>query len=251
MKRILHVPYKARTFVVGDVHGCAEELESLLERARFRSGRDSLVLCGDLIDRGPDPARVIEVARRHNAIAVLGNHEEKHLRYRRKDEAARKMMPMPHPSTHMALSDADFEWMAQMPLSLSLGDKVTVVHGGFCRDVPRTRPDLRACRVRYVSTQTGNYRALSDGISRPPDSVHWTEMYRGRKPVIYGHHSYLEASWAQNGRSAWTLGLDTGCCFGGSLTGYWVGREEIVVQPSLSRVRSASAVFQRPRYAPY
>ncbi len=247
MKRIVEIPYKARTFIVGDVHGCAEDLESLLGRAGFRSGRDSLVLCGDLIDRGPDPRGVIEIARRCNAIAVLGNHEEKHIRYRRKTEAERQRMPMPHPSTHLALTDEDFDWMDRMPLTVSLGGRITVVHGGFSRDVPRTRPTLQACRVRYVSVDTGNYLPLSDGITRPPRAVHWTEMYRGRKPVIYGHHSYLEAHWTQNGKAAWTLGLDTGCCFGGSLTGYWLGREEIVVQPALSRQRSAMAIFHNAR----
>src|ERR1700704_4140167 len=70
-----------RTVIVGDVHGCREELELLLERVGFTTG-DRLVFVGDLIARGPDSLGVLDVARRTGAIVVRGNHEEKLLAWR-------------------------------------------------------------------------------------------------------------------------------------------------------------------------
>ncbi|MCX7809248.1 MAG: metallophosphoesterase, partial [Deltaproteobacteria bacterium] len=63
-----------RTLFVGDVHGCREELELLLEKAGFSSG-DRLVFVGDLVNKGPDPKGVVQLARKLGALSVLGNHD--------------------------------------------------------------------------------------------------------------------------------------------------------------------------------
>jgi len=60
---------------VGDVQGCAQELRDLLATAGFDPGRHRLAFCGDLINRGPDSVGVLELARRMDALAVIGNHE--------------------------------------------------------------------------------------------------------------------------------------------------------------------------------
>src|SRR5260370_14555607 len=61
---------------VGDVQGCATELYDLLGTAGFDPAQHRLALCGDLINRGPDSAGVLELARRLDAVTVIGNHEE-------------------------------------------------------------------------------------------------------------------------------------------------------------------------------
>ena len=66
----------SRTIIVGDVHGCALELTSLLERIGFGSG-DRLVFVGDIVARGPYPLEVLDLARQTGAILVRGNHEQK------------------------------------------------------------------------------------------------------------------------------------------------------------------------------
>src|SRR5260370_9069075 len=63
------------TLFVGDVQGCATELRDLLDVAGFDPGGHRLALCGDLINRGPDSAGVLALARRLDALTVLGNHE--------------------------------------------------------------------------------------------------------------------------------------------------------------------------------
>lgn len=64
------------TYVVSDIHGMAELLERMLERIRFSDG-DSLFVLGDMIDRGPEPGRVLDIVRSHtNITALKGNHED-------------------------------------------------------------------------------------------------------------------------------------------------------------------------------
>ncbi len=64
------------TYVMSDIHGMAHLLEQMLEKIRF-SGEDTLYILGDMIDRGPDPARVMDIVAEHgNIIALKGNHED-------------------------------------------------------------------------------------------------------------------------------------------------------------------------------
>lgn len=232
---------KRRTLVVGDIHGCLDELEMLLIEANFRVGRDRLVLCGDLIDRGPDSAGVVRLARELKAVSVLGNHEEKHLRYRRhearaaKDKSYRNPMSMYHPEGQRGMSAEDWAYLESMPLAVDIGSDLTVVHGGFSKDSPRWRPTMASCRVRYVDAGTNCFRPSSDGLTQGMNTVFWTERYRGKKNVIYGHHVVTEAYKVHLPHGVWTLGLDTGCCFGRELTGYWVGTGELVSVPAIER----------------
>ena len=71
-----------RLIAIGDIHGCHFEFAELL--ARLAPTRDDrIVLVGDLVNRGPDSCRVIDLARQHRAIALLGNHELRLMKYRR------------------------------------------------------------------------------------------------------------------------------------------------------------------------
>src|SRR5688500_18400568 len=65
-----------RTVIVGDVHGCREELDALLDKVGFATG-DRLIFVGDLVARGPASLGVLDIARRTGAVIVRGNHEEK------------------------------------------------------------------------------------------------------------------------------------------------------------------------------
>ncbi|KAJ1484698.1 Metallo-dependent phosphatase-like protein, partial [Baffinella frigidus] len=65
----------ARAIVVGDVHGCAEELDLLLEACGFQQGRDVLVLVGDLVHKGPRSCEVVRRVRELGGVSVRGNHD--------------------------------------------------------------------------------------------------------------------------------------------------------------------------------
>jgi Calcineurin-like phosphoesterase len=63
-----------RVIVIGDVHGCLEELQELIRQADYRPG-DLLLFLGDLVAKGPDSVGVVRMARELGGITVRGNHE--------------------------------------------------------------------------------------------------------------------------------------------------------------------------------
>jgi hypothetical protein len=223
-----------RTLVVGDIHGCLREFERLLSVSGFRQATDRLVLCGDLVDRGPDSAGVLRLARHLGAVCALGNHEEKHLRYwrhfQRQQSHSDYVIPMrkPNPEVFDTLTAADFDFIAAMPLVVPVGPDTVVVHGGFAKGAPRWRPTKDVCRVRYVDPRTRKFVGSVDGISQPESTVFWTDKYLGTKNVIYGHHIHWSPKLHVRKCGIWTLGIDTGCYAGGSLTGYWVEERRFV-----------------------
>src|SRR5579883_3083407 len=115
-----------RTVIVGDVHGCAAELDALLVRVAFSLG-DRLVFVGDLIARGPDSLGVLDIARRTGAVLVRGNHEEKILRWRaEKLSHARGMGERPdalgrtHAKVARAMRTVDWTLLATSPVFYDL-----------------------------------------------------------------------------------------------------------------------------------
>lgn len=82
-----------KIFAIGDIHGCADKLESLLQRLPLNRGRDTLVFLGDFIDRGPGSRQVLDILCRlrregYNVKALMGNHEHLLLEYHRSGDAA-------------------------------------------------------------------------------------------------------------------------------------------------------------------
>jgi predicted phosphodiesterase len=97
-----------RTLIIGDVHGCARELEDLLDACAFGSG-DRLLFVGDLVAKGPDSRGVLELYRRLGAMSVRGNHDQAVLRW--ENPAARLAAPEkapPHLRLARQLSDEDW-----------------------------------------------------------------------------------------------------------------------------------------------
>src|SRR5262245_38667641 len=93
------------TIVVGDVHGCLDELRRLLAAAGYRAG-ERLVLGGDLVAKGPDSPGVVQLVREEGAAAVLGNHDDHVLRAR---AVARGDLPPPSKGVraeHQEVADA-------------------------------------------------------------------------------------------------------------------------------------------------
>jgi predicted MPP superfamily phosphohydrolase len=73
-----------RQIIIGDVHGCIDELNELMQLLA-PSADDQLIFIGDLIDRGPDSSgvvrQVVQWSKQMDVKLILGNHEEKFLRY--------------------------------------------------------------------------------------------------------------------------------------------------------------------------
>src|SRR5579863_8115395 len=117
----------ARTVIVGDVHGCAGELEELLEKVRFDSGKDRLVSVGALVVRGPDSPGTLDLVRKVGGTAARGNHEERLLAHRHRGKA----VSADHERVARQLSDVHWKMLEAMPLWLRLPEHgLLVVHAG-------------------------------------------------------------------------------------------------------------------------
>lgn len=215
-----------RTIVIGDVHGCREELDELLARLAPRTS-DRLVFLGDLMDRGPDPVGVVRRVRALGAECVYGNHEDRHVRWAA-HEAKRHarpgyVNPMKSMSEHdrranAALSDEELEWMAALPAWIEL-DEIVAVHAGFEPRRPLAEQKrAAACRVRWVDAE-GKMAGHDDPRVPPPGTYRWAERW-SPSSVVYGHHvlDLREPTVDRPAPGVEHWGIDTGCCYGGRLS---------------------------------
>ncbi|HET8541341.1 MAG TPA: metallophosphoesterase [Anaeromyxobacter sp.] len=238
-----------RTLVVGDVHGCLAELDDLLRAAEHVAGRDRLVFLGDILDRGPDPVGVLRRVRELGAECVLGNHEEKHVRYaaheaRHRDDP-RYRIPMKRfdakrAAEHARLTHDDLIWLSRLPRVLALGRGWVAVHAGFVPGVPiPAQPPDWTIRLRYVDAD-GNPVPRARGDAREPGVRPWAAAWTGPESVVYGHFPQRldvpKRDEAPGG--AVCLGIDTGCVYGGRLTALVLPGDEIVQVPSQVRART-------------
>ncbi len=208
------------TLVVGDVHGCAEELHALL----CLTDATRVVLVGDLFCKGPDPAAVLRLVRSRDMDAVLGNHDARLLEWlsgaRDGDEEAERCVA--------ALDGVDLDWrtwLATVPLMRTV-DGYTVVHAGLHPSGARERT-TRAMALYMRSWPPDQ-----------PDAPRWHEQYTGKRGVIFGHDARRGLVCVERGGAPFLVGLDTGCVYGGRLTGFLVDEQRLVSVPA-ARVYSA------------
>jgi len=212
---------KGRTIAVGDIHGCADEFEQLIEKLAL--GRhDRLILLGDLVNRGPDSARVLALARQHAHRSLLGNHELRLLNYRRTGDPTH--LKRSDYETLRQLSDKDWAYLASMPLTYHVPEyKTVLVHGGFLPNRPwHSQPGRVVTRIQVVAPD-GEPGKRADFPGEP----HWSELWSGPPFVIYGHTPRREVA-----ATRWSLGIDTACVQGGALTACILPGRELVQVPA-------------------
>jgi serine/threonine protein phosphatase 1 len=198
-------------YVVGDVHGCLEAFERLLDRLAV--GDDDLVVTvGDLVRKGPDSGGVLDaVRRRDNVLSVRGNNEQYLV------DGAK------HHPDH---GPDDIAYMESLPLAISWDD-VLVVHGGI---------DHRKSLADHDPRDLLTMRSLAgSGYQRP----YWFEARSERPRVFFGHTVLSEPF-----ESPTAVGLDTGCVAGRALTAYDYrrGRFVSVEAPTAHEQRSTDSI---------
>lgn len=207
-------------FVVGDVHGCAEELRAILRHA---SGRQVLLL-GDLFTKGPDPVGVWECVRECGADAILGNHDLRLLDI----VDGNRPGDLHGLSVVEDLNRADPTWAAWLqsrPLWKDIGWGLAV-HAGLPPDgeVLGVAPDVLTC-VRVLKTG-------------PAKGQHWVDAYEGPRRVVYGHDARRGIRRSVRDGHLRTLGLDSGCVYGGQLTAWMPDLDRMVQIPARRVYRS-------------
>jgi hypothetical protein len=230
------------TFVIGDIHGCAGELRRLLEHAGFDQERHRGLCSGDLYTRGPDPLGVWHLLRQYRLESVRGNHEDYLLATlarladgSRHDSAATptqasRAVPVGARTVAEAfvgeLREALLRELRRLPLAIvspSAGDASwVVVHAGV-------DPEAGLSSLRNADTCT-RVRYWPPG---GPRAHHWHDFYSEATLLIFGHDAVggLVERRRPDGRPR-LIGLDTGCVYGGRLTGYWIERDCLVSVPA-------------------
>jgi bis(5'-nucleosyl)-tetraphosphatase (symmetrical) len=258
------------TWVIGDIHGCWQTLERLLEKTKWNPARDDLWLVGDLVNRGPFSLEVLRwaVAHQERVSAVLGNHD---LVSAKKKDTLDEVLDA-------ADRDDLLGWLRQRPLLHKFGPYV-IVHAGLAPewnielaqgyaevihagcdpddgasmleaihrnrkrpwhvDLPRDeQPSAAAVAMTRIRMVGADGRAVLDYTGPPgnaPDDWHpWfatAAVVRQGYTVIFGH-------WAMLGlyRARDVICLDSGCVYGGRLSALRLDDGQVVQQPVVDEV---------------
>ncbi|MFC4127504.1 metallophosphoesterase [Nocardia rhizosphaerae] len=216
--------------VVGDVHGCRSELETLLGELGYLFDRDehgrairaahpagrTAVFVGDLVDRGPDTPGVLRLvmgmAAARTALCVTGNHDNKLMRAL-DGRNVRIAHGLETSLAQLSRVDTEFRtaahgFLRSLPSHYLLDrGRLVVAHAGLPESLHGSSSS-RARSFAMYGSPTGEYD--EHGF---PIRYDWARDYRGAATVAYGHTPVTELRWVNN-----TLCLDTGVVFGGSLS---------------------------------
>jgi len=229
--------------IIGDVHGCASELRSLLTAlgweleldgevavgASHPAGRQA-VFVGDLVDRGPDTPGVLRLVMgmvaAGTALCVSGNHEVKLVRAL-KGAKVRVSHGLAESLAQIEAQPADVRdaALAFMDGLISHyvldGGRLVVAHAGL-KESYQGRSSGRVRAFALYGDTTGETDDYGLPVRYP-----WARDYRGSALVAYGHTPVPRAEWVNN-----TICLDTGAVFGGSLTALRYPERELVSVPA-------------------
>ena len=206
-----------RTIVIGDVHGCANEFEELLTKLELKPS-DRVIQVGDLVNRGPDSHRVIELACEYQVKSVIGNHELRLLTARKKNKTS--LLNQYDQITLEKLTKDHWNYLEAMPKFIYDAQIDTViVHGGFLPDKPWQTQSIDLITNIQVIDNKGKAAKRSDA----PDAAPWAASWDGNPFVVYGHTPRPRV-FERKG----SIGIDTGCVYGGNLTAYVIEDKSIV-----------------------
>lgn len=209
--------------IIGDVHGCADELMELLEMlghasegvlVRHPQGRVPILL-GDLTDRGPQNLRAVRIAQELESLGghvIVGNHDDKLARWligKKVRIAAGLAMTVAEMESLDASERQDMAaWLNGLQPHLVLdGGRLVVAHAGLAQE-HHGRHTNGARAFSLYGKATGEID--EDGY---PVAEDWAQTYEGEAVVVHGHVVHAEPR-VVNGVYA----IDTGCVFGGRLT---------------------------------
>ncbi len=238
--------------IIGDVHGCADELEELLTRLgyevverreghgldagpvyRHAEGRKAVFL-GDLVDRGPrilDTLRIVHgMTQAGSALCVAGNHEQKLQRalQGRQVQVSHGLAESLAEIERVPPDDRDGLKAQLVPFLDGLishyvldRGRLVVAHAGL-KESMQGRGSRAVRDFALYGDTTGEIDEF--GL---PVRLNWAAEYRGRAMVVYGHTPVPEPEWLNN-----TIDIDTGCVFGGRLAALRYPERELLSVPA-------------------
>lgn len=228
--------------IIGDVHGCYDELEELLTKLGYAGqpggawshplGR-KLLFVGDLVDRGPKIPQVVRLAlessKTGSALCVPGNHDIKFMRaiFGKKLQVTHGLADSleqfkVYDEQYRGFSRIAAEFIDTLVSHYVLdGGNLVVAHAGMKQEM-QGRGSGKVREFALYGETTGE----TDEFGLPV-RYNWAAEYRGRAAVVYGHTPVPQAEWLNN-----TICIDTGCVFGGALTALRWPEKELVSVPA-------------------
>lgn len=254
--------------VIGDVHGCCDELKQLLENLGYVAGQSlpgealyhgpvyyhpagrKAVFLGDLVDRGPCILKTLSLVANmishQTAFSVMGNHDEKFLRYL-KGRNVQIKHGLETTLIELERLPKAAQTKLKQELRLFLGSlmyyyvldqgKLVVAHAGLKEEMQGKVSDRIQAFALYGET-TGE-----KDVYGLPIRKNWAVRYHGEALVVYGHTPVPHPEWLNN-----TLNIDTGCVFGGMLTALRYPECELVSVPAKSVYYESKKPFPRAKH---
>lgn len=216
--------------VIGDIHGCSDEFEDLLKEVHSRHplkdpNKCLKILVGDLVNKGPKSEKVLKLCRDiypESILAVRGNHDEIVLEQYRQFEALKQSLEDKNKWIE-SLPSRYITYLASLPYSIRIPSfAAIIVHAGLnplLREPAVDTPTQLMTTMRNIIVLT-----LEGGETRyectKSDQVGsaWASLWPGPEHVYFGH----DARRRLQDNHEFATGLDTGCVYGGSLTGLYI-----------------------------
>jgi protein phosphatase len=226
--------------IIGDVHGCYDELLALLEKLGYGVANEGstpthpegrrAVFLGDLVDRGPNTPAVLRLvmgmAASGSALCVPGNHENKLVRALR-GRNVQVTHGLGESLAQLEQETSEFrqqvlEFLDGLVSHFVLDDRrLAVAHAGM-REEMQGRASAAVRAFALYGETTGETDEFGLPVRYP-----WATEYRGKAMVVYGHTPVPKPEWVNN-----TMNVDTGCVFGGALTALRYPEKELVSLPA-------------------
>jgi protein phosphatase len=245
--------------IIGDVHGCFDELCELLTKLGYTPGEGGAfappegrkaVFVGDLVDRGPKIPQtvrlVIDMVAAGHALCAPGNHDIKFMRsiFGKKVQVnhglADSLEQFAAYEAHSnGFSRVAAEWIDKLVSHYVFDDgKLVVAHAGM-KETMQGRGSGAVREFAMYGETTGE----TDEFGLPV-RYSWAAEYRGRAMVVYGHTPIPQPEWLNR-----TINLDTGCVFGGALTALRYPEMELVSVPAHATYCQPAKPFLAPEQA--
>jgi len=227
-----------KLLLIGDVHGCLDELNDLLDlvNSSYNQSQYLPVFVGDMINKGPKNVETLQRVRQMEHFAVRGNHDaavlqqvlmsQKHSEYQ---------LPPRYQWTKRLVAD-DIEYLKELPYTISLPDfNAIVVHAGLVPNVSLEEQKISDMIVmrNLVEAENGTFKSAE----LPNEGKPWASQWNGPEHVFFGHDARRKFQ-----QYPYSTGLDTGCVYGFDLTALLLhkdGTKEFFTVP-------AKGVYEKP-----
>ena len=225
-----------RTIIIGDTHGCVEELNELLEKVHFKQNRDRLIFIGDLIGKGPFSKDVLDVAINSSSTCIRGNHDHILINWYNSPEEKKPEMKPSYLKIAKSLSAEHWNYLLSCPLYDTLPEyKCILVHAGVEPDIPLEEQSAKML-MNIRNIESNGKGSKSQDLGTP-----WIDTWDGPELIIFGHDAIRGIQVKENEEGELiAMGLDSGAVYGGQLSAFVLPERKLLQMP-------AHKIYEQPK----